>query len=599
MKPNPKTIVTGFVVCFAIATGISSSFAQTPGESLLPPTDINTAANKNVVPLIVSGDQAREQSSRKLAPIVTSASMTTPQIKPGRMLTPRIATTAPPVQGSGIQQTTATQQGPYAIQPVYPDPHQSANPRVLRPKFGSPPIVQGSNTSPVIEYQNPGSFGGSVTASEPSYIQASSPLPSFGSYPGFGPQDNNAQSMPKTNLPMESQVQDMSMVPSVVDIMPVESPVMPMHSTLMSQDSNCASCDSGVASPSTIIGRSFLRRRGLMSSSGVGCNNCGDAGCTNCVGNQVSGCSSCGAGGCYDVNDVDKRFAACGFISRARRYFILDVLYMTRANGEVRGINLSPIDDFNYGFGGRLTLGTRSDAANGREFSYFGTFDIEEGGVVADGLGRINRVFIPDGVFVTPANLTAFTNITSASEQLETSFHSFEYNRVRWGWDVVKVLFGARYVNLEDDYDLTTNTLFGETGSLSVDTKNHMVGPQVGLELFYDVGFRWSLSGYGKFGLMLNAYDADVVSSANGFGITNSGTNEADLSYLLDLGLTAHYQLSSRARFRVGYNLLYLGDVATADEAFPRVLSPASATSIDADDDALFSGLSLGLEFYR
>ncbi len=602
MKPIPRTIVTGFVVCFALATGASSAFGQLPSDSLLPPTDINTAANRNVanrshLPQIISADQARENTSRLLTPMASSRHNDPPPITPGRMLTPRIPAVAPPTGSGTIQQTAGKQDGPYAIQPIYPDPHQAGGLPGLRPKLSPPPIVQGSGTAPIVDGLDFSSYGQSA-AVEPSYIQASSSFPVGGNFPGFSRQEVEPQprQMPLGNrMPIDELQGDIATPRSVVDALPAETR---MDSVIMSQDIGCNSCDANGASPTTRIGQSFFRRQGAMAN-GMGCSGCGDAGCTSCVGNQVSACNSCGTGGCYDVNDVDKRFAACGFISRARRYFILDALYMNRANGEVRGINLSPIDDFDSGFGARFTTGRRTDAANGREFSYFGSFDIEEGGVVTDALGRINRLFAPDGFFVTPANLTAFTNINVASESLETSFHSFEYNRVRWGWDVVKVLFGVRYVNLEDDYDLLTNTIFGETGSLSVDTKNHMFGPQVGLELFYDVGFRWSLSGYGKFGLMLNAYDADVVSSANGFGITNSGTNEADLAYLADFGITAHYQLSTQSRFRVGYNVLYLGDVTTADEAFPRILSPGSATSLDANDDALFTGLSFGLEFYR
>lgn len=591
--------------------------AQMSGNSPLPPTDINTATNSQFVPKIVSADEAGTQSSQMLRPMAPTVQPAVPPVlQSGNLLTPKISNEIPEAQVLDVQPMSANQVDQYSIQPI-------ANPTFIQPQQTQlpatlPPIVQGG-TPPQADLIL-GNPLGKVKVAEPSYIQANSPLPmgtigANASYPGFPPQqDSNPLPMDSATSAMEKsagQVMDTVPPTSVVDVLPTESVLtpasrrgmlLPRSGMLMRSagcgdcgDAGCSSCGNNGVFSSPRIGRNFFR----PASASVGCNSCGDAGCSSCGGGAVSGCSSCGPGGCFDPTDVDKRFAACGFISHARRYAILDALYMTRSNGEVRGINLSPINDFDYGWGARVTSGRRTDAANGREWSYFGTFDIEEGGLVADGLGRINRTFIPDGTFFTPASLSAFSNVTAASEQLATDLHSFEYNRVRWGWDVVKVLFGARYVYLEDDYDLRTATLFGETGQLSVDATNHMIGPQIGLEMFYDVGFRWSLSGFGKFGLMLNAYDADVSASANGFGLTNSGTSEADLSYLLDLGITAHYQINCNSRLRVGYNVLYLGDVTTAEEAFPRVLSPFSSSSLDANDDALFTGVSVGLEFYR
>lgn len=542
-----------------------------------------------------------------LRPIASNEEELPPIVRTSSVLTPQIPDEIPEVTVVEVQPTSANQEF------QYPAPSTSNSTLFEAPKTQSqtslPPIVQGIYPPAISQIQN--NPLGRVKVAEPSYIQSSSPLPMGGmnaTYPSFGIQQDGAGLLPaESNGIGESsgntQMMDLSTSNSVVEVMPTESMIAPASRPGMLLPSagcagcgtpGCSSCGENRVLP-RLVGRNYFRPVG----SSVGCGGCGDAGCSSCGSESVSGCTSCGPGGCFDACEVDKRFAACGFISRARRYAILDALYLTRSNGEVRGINLSPINDFDYGFGARVTSGRRSDAANGREWSYFGTFDIEEGGTVTDGPGRINRTFIPDGTFLTAASVSPFSNVNVASERLETAVHSFELNRVRWGWDVVKVLFGARYVYLEDDYDLRTANIFAETGTLSVDAKNHLIGPQVGLEMFYDVGFRWSLSGFGKFGLMLNAYDADVNATANGFGLTSSGTNEADLSYLVDLGITAHYQLTNRARFRVGYNAFYLGDVTTASEAFPRVLSPFSSSSLDADDDALFTGLSLGLEFYR
>lgn len=605
MKSVQKLIVASFAFCFLVAVGAGSSYAQVSGNSLLPPTDINTATSRRFIPKIVSADEANQESVQMLQPMASNIEEELPPIvRSASVLTPQIPNELPEVEITEVLPTSANQEFQYRPQSV-------ANPNLIQPPQNQqqiilPPIIQGATApagSPVLS--NP---LGKAMVAEPNYIQSSSPLPMRtmnATYPGFGIQQDEARNpLPMVDATHDLKPMQLSTPNSVGNVLPTESVLMPASRSGMLMPSvgcggcgsvGCSSCGQNRIGSPRLIGSNYFQR----GSASVGCNGCADAGCGSCGGSGANGCTSCGSGGCFDVNEVDKRFAACGFISRARRYFILDALYLTRSNGEVRGINLSPINDFDYGFGARITSGRRTDAANGREFSYFGSFDIEEGGVVTDALGRINRTFIPDGTFLSAASVSPFSNVNVASEQLETSVHSFELNRVRWGWDVVKVLFGARYVYLEDDYDLRTANIFAETGTLSVDAKNHMIGPQVGLEMFYDVGFRWSLSGFGKFGLMLNAYDADVNATANGFGLTSSGTNEADLSYLVDLGITAHYQLTTQSRFRIGFNALYLGDVTTANEAFPFVLSPFSASSLDADDDALFTGLSFGFEFYR
>lgn len=604
MKSNHKMKVALFAACFAWLASIGDLSAQSSRiKSPVPPTDIPTSSR--VQPPIISGTSAAktdpvlspltpkmEQSNNP--PPIVSGDLGSSVLKP---MTPKIQTSVENPKPTDFQQAGAVQRATSRI-------NQRLNRTVRSGRNGAivnsplPPIIQrdqpalplmpatGQTVAPTansgITTENqvsPSDIQSSESdsmAPMPNYVQASSPLPSF--------PVNSGAIRQETDLPFEA-AQDI-----VQPRTPLQQNVLPPGG-LIPEAMPRSVVDSGFAAGQ--IGQDYF------DSSSVGCSSCGNAGCTSCVGNTTAGCSSCGPGGCFDCDLVDQRFAACGFISRARNYSIFDALYMTRSNGEVRALNLSAIDEFDYGFGGRFTIGQRNDAASGREFSYYGAFDIEESGTVTDGLGRIAPRFIPDGTFITPLALAPLTNIVTASESMETQFHSFEYNRVRWGWDVVKVLFGVRYVYLEDEYNASTVNAFAQTGSINVDSQNHMIGPQTGLELFYDVGYRWSLSGFGKFGLMLNAYDSDLNVSTNGFTLVDSGTNEADVSYLIDLGITAHYQLSTSSRFRVGYNLLYFDEVTTADEAFPAVLSPFSASSLDAEDDALFSGVSFGLEFYR
>ena len=343
---------------------------------------------------------------------------------------------------------------------------------------------------------------------------------------------------------------------------------------------------------------------GCSDCSGGGCSSCQTGGCDGCAG----GCDSCGPGGCYNPNKINCDYGTYGSVSAARRYAYLEFLFLTREDGDITNSNFNPLGGFDFNPAWRFTLGQRPDMTQGRELSYFGTAGIDARQVTNDSRNRLNSLFTAGGG-LTGGDLSAFTGASQHIQSKETSIHSLELNRVRWGWDVLKSFVGWRYVYFSDEYQLNStaplrdpfnNVIPGtETGQYRMDTINHMLGGHIGAELFYDIGYRFSLSGLSKFGAYANLNKVDNFLQSGGTTILDTEDNGATLSTTYEIQLMAHYQIRQTARLRFGYNGMYFSNIATVADNFSPFVSPFTGFSGSDEDDAFVHGFSLGLEIYR
>ena len=357
----------------------------------------------------------------------------------------------------------------------------------------------------------------------------------------------------------------------------------------------------------------------VISSVDTGCascSDCGGGGCSECgvAASQhgcVAGCQSCASGDCFDSSQVAAQFDNCGFVTPARRYLIADALYFGREDDSITASNFGSLNSFDGEAGWQITLGNRDDATSGREVTYFGTDEFTESAVRNSATGLINATFVPGSGF-SAAQISAFNGATQLTESASTEIHSLEFNRVRWGWDVFKSYVGLRFIYFEDDYDSfsqspvidpITNAVTGvETGTLRLGAINNLIGPHWGSELFYDVGNRLSWSFASKVGVYanINQFDTQLINNGVG-GVTPLivEDDEVTIAGSIELGLNGHYQLSERARFRFGYSILWLTEVATVADNFPEVITPSTGANSSDSDDVFFHGLRVGLEIYR
>ena len=292
------------------------------------------------------------------------------------------------------------------------------------------------------------------------------------------------------------------------------------------------------------------------------------------------------------------RYGMCGFCPDATRYLIADAMYWSRGDGDVVGNNFGGVSGANnWDLGWRFTAGARRDCVSGVEATYMGMTPITDSLTSNSAGGNINARFTPAGGF-NALQTGSFFNATQTVQQARTQLHSIELNRVRYSWDVARTHLGMRYIWLEDDYSYRSTSAAG-TGVYSFGALNHMIGPEAGLDLYYDVGKRVSFSGFGKLGgyLNFNRIDTDLVN--NGTTYLNNRNTDTNLSGTLDLGANALMHITQNARLRVGYNALWLWSVASYDDNFPQFMTPTTGQNPDPTSNTFLHGVNFGIEIYR
>ncbi len=335
------------------------------------------------------------------------------------------------------------------------------------------------------------------------------------------------------------------------------------------------------------------------------CSGCGGAGCPECgvagtALGDVAGCQSCGPGGCFNGDDVTRQFNACGSVSWARRYLIVDALYIDRYDGTVAVTNFGGLNNFEDDlYGARITLGRREDAANGDELVYFGTAKMSQSAVFSDPAGRIFVGGFPGPGDTFGPETTAFRNAVEQAQKKQTMFQSVEFNKNDWGWDVMRTFVGLRYIYVQDEFAIASRNLADETGQFELTTQNNLIGPQIGYELFYDVGYRLSCSTIGKFGIYANPNAVKTKLFNAGAQFLDLSDHNVALGGTIELGLQGQYKLSERSRFRFGYTAFWLGNVAGVSDNIPASITPSTGSDTSDSGEMFFNGLSVGFEIFR
>ena len=280
-----------------------------------------------------------------------------------------------------------------------------------------------------------------------------------------------------------------------------------------------------------------------------------------------------------------------------RSYVIAETLLFDREGEFAQLSNSFALDGFNPQVGGRATFGVRGDCLDGWDASYMTTQSwINTSQRVGAGLGSIFTV----GGGLTGANISAFNGANFQQHYYKSHLHSAEVNRNFWGWDVVTTSYGLRYIQLDENFRYTSIN-GGNVGVLQMATHNHIIGPQIGSEWFYDIGGRFYLSGKLKLGAFLNFNDGNgslTNSGPTATAIANADSN-VGFSALGETQMNVFYKLSRNTRLRAGYEMWYLYGAATANDNLPGVVTPFYGRNLDDEDDVFFHGASVGFEWVR
>ena len=317
------------------------------------------------------------------------------------------------------------------------------------------------------------------------------------------------------------------------------------------------------------------------------------------------------------------------------RYASAEALYLYREsrsfNQDFRGnFNLNgtfPLPDFNERFAGRFTMGAVTDCVNGYESSFVAFTDWNVGNSLP-GLVTVSEAFSPD--FVLPGEATTRTTVSFENQvqNLNTDYYSIDASKTYNGFEMAKLLIGGRYIDYSEDYNyagtMVTTTEQFPTGiappAITVtDTQdiqelssveNRLVGLQVGLDLLYPIGrfafsdMRLRAGAYANFAESDFAQQnvrtvATVTDPPSDAPVTDrtdvinssSGDDDVDIAGLFEFGSGVRYQVGELLSFRVGAEVWYLANVASATDNVTRPNGP-----IIIDEDVFFAGLTFGSE---
>lgn len=269
-----------------------------------------------------------------------------------------------------------------------------------------------------------------------------------------------------------------------------------------------------------------------------------------------------------------------------------EALFLARERGETGISNAFRLDPFDHELGIRLHA-ERLFGVAGRSLTYSGLQEWNDVQRLAAGGGLgINPVSggLPAGT------LTPFANAIFQQHFHRSNMHTVELNNVTWGWDVLNLFWGLRFTHYEEELSFFSARADGQQGLLDLDLENNMFGPQVGAEVFYDIGTRFSTGFKGKIGVMANAFEGQTLLISNGTRQINNADTEVELNFMAEMGIFARMRLGPRAYLRGGYELWYNSAVFGANDNVPAVITPAFGTASN-DGDLFVHGATAGFEF--
>lgn len=351
---------------------------------------------------------------------------------------------------------------------------------------------------------------------------------------------------------------------------------------------------------------------GDIAQVSYGCQSCMQPACNG-------GCNSCGPAGYGGVPFGGGAYGgsmACGIPCDPYHYVVVEGLYMERDGNS--GFNLTRfnrLDDFDFEWMSRVTIGTLPNCVNGWEFTFVGptewnrnltvtdanvpgnidSFLFDGDGTPRDGNGVPNQSLDPnnfDGTFLDP-----FQDANIHTQFYNSEYWSGEINKTLVGWDVARVLLGARVIRVEEDYGFASQKdIFASSADLVSRTENTYAGIQAGLDLLYPLAQHVYSDFRGRAGLFYNFADSDVRLRNGGTLILHHIRDDEEFAGVFELGAGLRWQIGPNLAIRGGAEIWYITNAATAAGQLTNAVTNQLGARTDIDDDLLYYGGTAGVE---
>ena len=257
----------------------------------------------------------------------------------------------------------------------------------------------------------------------------------------------------------------------------------------------------------------------------------------------------------------------------------------------------------------------QTSAATSIEAVYLGGLDWDDAQRVVSNSNDLYSVYSNFG----DDPLGGFEDTDQAAEQtaaLNSDFDSVEVN-FRKGWMLRNQktsgswLIGARYMRLRDDFQYNTTVLlhddpiftggpFGPGASqTNVRTENDILGVQIGADLVQCILPGFLIGGEAKAGAYGNSASQDSQFAATQLaGPLIEGASKTEFSYGADAQAFVLWQFHPLLKARGGYEIIYLGNVATGYGNF-NAQSPFGLRNavLNDTDELILHGFHVALEF--
>jgi hypothetical protein len=370
-----------------------------------------------------------------------------------------------------------------------------------------------------------------------------------------------------------------------------------------------------------------------------GCAGCGLSSCGGGCGTGACGSGSCGSNA-YSFGMGGKD--ACNPCT-PYRYVSVEALYMD--NDSVGNYSLSRnfrLDDFDFEIGSRITIGAVPDCVHGYELTFVGPFEWTQSSRIA---GAGLRTDLRPGQGVDLLDLSSFAdfseflpvvaepnpevvfNSVEQSQRYEADYWSLEVNRTLNAGQFAKLLYGGRYINYDELYVYKSrstgiaarpernatpnNPITGEpgtpfrpfipgrpagNGTLLSETTNDLFGLQIGLDMLYPICCHGYTDLRARAGAYLNTAENQFLFINENTPLFQASDSDAGLAGVFELDFGFRYQVGEILTLRMGAELWYLTEIATATDQFRPLLTPTTGSNTRTNDSVLMTGLSLGAE---
>lgn len=309
----------------------------------------------------------------------------------------------------------------------------------------------------------------------------------------------------------------------------------------------------------------------------------------------AGGCRGCG-GGAVGGSAGDAGSAMACPRCDPYSYVTVEGLWMRRRGDNDFSLARNfRLDDFEHQWTPRLTFGSVPDCVDGWEASFTGPLEWELAASAFSGADTLQTLLIPEAPIVG-TDLDSFNNARSQSQSYEADYWSAEFSRTSQGWEVIKVLYGLRYIDYSEEYRYRTVDVTDGNGLLRSDTDNSMIGGQVGLDLLYPVARYAYVDMRGRAGLYLNLAESDVDIINDGVSVVSFSPDEKELAGVFELATGLRYQLGEMLSVRGGGEIWYLSGIATAPDQIGAQVGRSFGSSLNVDDDIFVVGLNVGAE---